>query len=107
MKLPRSVYNWISVIGSVIAIFSFLLIIILFLISTIFDKGSSYLGLFIYMALPSLMILGLILIPIGMLFRMRQDRRREKTSKKLPYIDLSDKRHRNAFIIFSLSTVLF
>ena len=62
MKLPKAYYNWTSFIGTLIAIISLLLIVILFVISTIFDQGGSYLGLFIYMALPALMILGLILI---------------------------------------------
>lgn len=107
MKLPRSYYNWISVIGSAVAIFSLLLIFILFLISTIFDIGSSYIGLFVYIVLPGLMIIGLILIPIGMMIRSKRVKRLESPERKLPYIDLSDKRHRNAAIIFSLSTVVF
>jgi len=108
MLLPRSFYNWISLIGAIIALVSLALIIFLFIIATVFNQGSSYLGLFIYIALPALMIIGLILIPIGMIVRIRHRRKMDReTRRKLPYIDLNDPQHRNAFIIFSIATLIF
>ncbi|NQV03804.1 MAG: NapC/NirT family cytochrome c [Bacteroidia bacterium] len=108
MKLPRSYYNWTSFIGSLIVVIALLLIVVLFVISTIFDQGSSYLGLFIYMALPALMIVGLILIPIGMLVNLKKNATEEGYKKrKKPTIDLNDKRHQNAFVIFIISSLVF
>jgi len=108
MKLPKAYYNWTSFIGTLIAIISLLLIVILFVISTIFDQGGSYLGLFIYMALPALMILGLILIPIGMIVNYKKNAREEGfEQRRKPYIDLNDRRHQNAFVIFVISSLLF
>jgi nitrate/TMAO reductase-like tetraheme cytochrome c subunit len=53
------------------------------------------------------MLLGLILIPIGMIRERKQRRKRaEGETKRLPWIDLNLPDHRNAFIIFSVVTVI-
>ncbi|MBP1667006.1 MAG: hypothetical protein H6Q23_1866 [Bacteroidetes bacterium] len=51
MKLLPAGRNWITIIGLLIASINFLMIIVLFLISTIFDKNDTNLGLFIYIIL--------------------------------------------------------
>lgn len=108
MKLPRSVYNWISVIGGAIALISFLMFIFLFAISFFFDQGSSYLGLFLYIVIPIFLVIGLILIPIGMIRKVRRDKRIEEGKELMrPYIDLNNRRHRNAFIVFIIGTTIF
>lgn len=65
-------------------------------------------GLVIYIILPSFLIVGLLLIPIGM---YRTHKRMAKMSpdemKRLPHFDLNDPRHRNAFSIFSFGTIIF
>ncbi|MBI9071532.1 MAG: NapC/NirT family cytochrome c [Melioribacteraceae bacterium] len=104
-KLPKSVYNWISLIGVTIAIISLFMIIFLFAISILIEQQSSYLGLIIFILLPSFLVLGLILIPVGMLISRKRRPRSEEF--KLPYVDLNNTRHRNAFIIFSVGTVIF
>jgi hypothetical protein len=107
MKLPPSYKNWLTIIGSIISSINLLLIILLFIISTIFNKGNSNLGLFIYIILPGFMILGLILIPIG-IFRERKRIRLHipEGVNRYPRIDLNDPRHRNAFVLFTVSTVV-
>lgn len=107
MKLPPSTRNWLTIIGAIIAVINLLLIVVLFIISTIFDKGSTNLGLFIYVILPGFFVLGLIMIPAGMIAERRRMRRVHETGeKRLPYIDLNNQQHRNAFIIFSVSTII-
>ena len=59
MKLPPSSKNWLTIIGSIIAAINLILILLLFVISTIFDKGNTNLGLFIYIILPGFLIFGL------------------------------------------------
>ena len=66
MKLPSSFKNWISITGSVLAIFNLAAILSLFILNWFFNFGGTYIGLFIYIVLPGFMITGLILIPIGM-----------------------------------------
>ena len=106
MKLPPSSKNWLTIIGSIIASVNLALIILLFIISTIFNKSNTNLGLFIYIILPGFMIMGLLLVPVGM-FRERSRLRKSVTHEaRLPRIDLNDPRHRNAFIIFTITTIV-
>jgi len=107
MKLPPSSKNWLTIIGTIIAMINLGIIIVLFIISTIFDKGSTDLGLFIYIVLPGFMIFGLLLIPIGMIrARKEQSKLSNRADARFPRIDLNDQRHRNAFIIFTISTII-
>lgn len=107
MKLPPSSKNWLTIIGSIIAGINLALIILLFIISTIFDKGNTNLGLFIYIILPGFMIMGLLLIPIGMIRERKRIRKLGAAEEsRFPRIDLNDPRHRNAFIIFTVTTII-
>jgi nitrate/TMAO reductase-like tetraheme cytochrome c subunit len=107
MKLPPSSRNWVTIIGSIIASINLLLIIILFIVSTAFDKASTYLGLFIYIILPGFLLLGLLMIPVGMIFSRRRVKRSSEIEKKrMPVIDLNDPRNRNAFFIFTVVTIV-
>ncbi len=108
IKLPHSVTNWISLIGSTIALISFFMILFLFAITTFLNRGSSYLGLIIYIVLPAFLIVGLILIPLGMYFKVRKEKKlRREIETKWPEINLNDVRHRNAFMIFTIGTTIF
>jgi hypothetical protein len=107
MKLPPSSKNWLTIIGSIIAGINLLLIILLFIISTIFNKSNTNLGLFIYIILPGFMILGLLLVPVGMIRERKRVRKLEVTGEaRFPRIDLNDTRHRNAFVIFTITTII-
>jgi hypothetical protein len=107
MKLPRTTKNWLTIIGAIVAVINMLLIIVLFIISTIFKNANTNIGLFIYIILPGFFVLGLLLIPTGMLIERRRMRRAKDTGRgPYPYLDLNDLRHRNAFIIFTVATVI-
>jgi hypothetical protein len=107
MKLPPTTKNWITIIGALISGLNLFLIIVLFIISTLFNKSETNLGLFIYIILPGFLILGLIMIPVGMVMtRKRYKSASEKESKRMPVVDLNDPRHRNAFIIFTIITII-
>jgi hypothetical protein len=107
-KLPSSVYNWITITGVTISTISFFMIVFLFVVSFFLDKGGSYLGLVIYIILPSFLILGLILIPIGMYKKSKADKRSGIPKEfRFPKIDLNDIKHRNAFFIFISVTAVF
>lgn len=109
-KLPLTTKNWLSLIGATIAVVSLFMIIFLLTVSIVFDQGGSYLGLVIYIILPAFLVSGLILIPIGMLRRRRKLKElgaRKFVDKPLPFIDLNDKRHRNAFAVFVFGTLIF
>ncbi len=107
IRLPRSTHNWVSVIGAVIAIIALFMIVFLFLVSVIMNESSSYLGLIIYILLPTIMIIGLILIPIGMFINIKKRNGRDTEEQEAwPKIDLNNERHRNAFFIFSFGTTI-
>ena len=107
MKLPSASKNWITIIGSIVAGLNLALIIVLFLISTIFGKEDTYLGLFIYIILPGFLLLGLIMVPVGMIITSRRMKKSKDEGKKLfPVINLNEKSHRNAFVIFTVVTII-
>jgi len=108
MKLPQSSYNWTSLIGAVIAIISLFMMGFLLAISLFINVGSSYLGLVIYIILPGFLLLGLILIPVGMVRRMKKLKREKVVEQsRWPQVNLNIKQHRNAFVIFVISTTVF
>jgi hypothetical protein len=108
LRLPKTYYNWTSIIGSTIALISLFMIVFLFVITSLFNQGGSYIGIVIYIALPTLLVTGLILIPIGMIIKYKK-KAKEKDRKELnwPSIDFNEPRHRNAFMIFSIGTTIF
>ncbi len=108
IKFPASAHNWISLTGAIIAIISLFMIGFLFTISLFLGRGAAYLGLVIYILLPSVLVLGLLLIPLGMYLKHRRDRKAKHPSKaEWPRVDLNNPAHRHAFFIFVGGTALF
>ncbi len=108
MKLPRTTQNWLTLSGATVALISLFMIIFLFVISTFFQEGHTYLGLVIYIILPGMLVAGLIMIPVGMFIHQRHLRKIDpETIPPWPYVDLNKPHHRNAFLIFLLGTVIF
>ena len=105
MNLPKSTKNLVTIAGTTIAIISFLIILLLFFISTLFESNNSFLGIFIYMVLPALMVFGLLLIPIGMIRAKRQEKRKVAGAPQYPLFDFNKPSTRNAAIIFLVGTV--
>ena len=108
LKLPYSSQNWISLIGVTIAFISLFMIIFLFSITAFSEEGRSYLGLVVYIILPVFLIIGLLVIPLGMYLKVMSEKRGKIISRSdWPQINLNDIRHRNAFFIFSIGTIIF
>jgi hypothetical protein len=108
MKLPRLVYNRISFVGAVIASLSLLMFIFLFILHTVSDTARvPYAGLVIFVVVPTFLLFGLILIPIGMFFEWRHWKRTGVRSiPTFPRIDLNNPRHLNAAFIFVVGSIL-
>ncbi len=107
MKLKYSYRNWITIIGALIAIINLLLIIVLFVMSTVLGKNATYLGLFIYIILPGFLVLGLIMMPVGILVSRKRAAAAAGDEKKLfPSVDLNNPKHRKAFIGFTVATLI-
>ncbi len=84
MKLPKTYYNPISLLGSIISSVCGLIIVFFMIANRLFDIGGSvYIGIFIYIVLPVFLIIGLILIPIGMSRRSKRIKREGEESTEL------------------------
>ncbi len=109
MKLPKSFYSWTSISGMALAGISFMLIIFTLLITFLFpSEGGSYLGLFTYIILPVFLVIGLVMIPIGTLRKMRRDKKRKvEREVKFPIVNLNEPSQRLAVLIFVIGTSIF
>jgi hypothetical protein len=105
-RLPDVYYNPISMLGVAIAIISLGTVLFLFLVELVSETTAIYVGIITYIILPSILIVGLLLIPVGALLQRRREKKYGKRELNLPRIDLNDPRHRFAFSIFSLGTIL-
>lgn len=109
MRLPKSFYSWTTITGAVLASISFLLIVFTLLINFLFpSEGGDYLGLFTFIILPVFLIIGLILIPVGTLRKMKKDRQRAvQREVKFPVVNLNDAQQRMVVFIFLIGTAIF
>jgi hypothetical protein len=107
MKIPKSAYNWLSAVGLILSVNCILLIIILFIISLTVGASNTYLGIFIYIMLPAVLVLGLILIPVGMLSTSRKKAQVPDTGQKWPVFDFNNNRTRRSLLIISAFTLTF
>lgn len=108
MKLPESVHNTLSYVGATIAVIALMAIVFLFILDVVASGGQApYAGIIIFIVLPSIMVGGLLLIPLGMILEHRRFLRTGKRSyRRWPVIDMNDVRHRNALAIFSTGSVV-
>jgi len=101
-------YNVITYIGVVIAFFVCIAELFLFVIEFFSDGSNVYFGIVTYIFLPVFFILGLILIPIGALWKRHCVLKGLSLAKpKSIFIDPSIPTHRNAIFIFIIGTTIF
>ncbi len=106
-KFPDLFYNPISMVGVVIATVTFGSILLLMISDILWKSFPPYFGIVTYILLPSVLILGLIVIPVGAFIERKRWRRMEESGElPLPRIDLNDNRQRTAFLFFSTGTLL-
>lgn len=105
--------NWITIFGSTLTTFSFVIIASLVWAEAVGIIHAPYIGLISFIFMPSFFVLGLVLIPIGALIARRRDRKRGVATGPgadlgLPRIDFNNPRTvRVALIIAFLSAVNF
>jgi nitrate/TMAO reductase-like tetraheme cytochrome c subunit len=108
MKLPRLAYNFLSSVGIAIAILSALTMVVLFSVSLLSEATNPYLGIVLYLVGPAVLFLGLVLIPAGMIWQARRERRLGVEAAALwPRLDLNVARQRRATMVFLLGLVGF
>jgi len=107
MKLPKSFYSWTTALGAALASVTLLLILFLVFISVVFHVGGDYVGLFTYIILPVFLIIGLVMIPVGIVIKIRKDKKQEVSlEEKLPVVDFNDPNQRRVVFLFGISTVI-
>ncbi len=106
-KNPRAFYNWLSLTGFILTANSLLLILILYLFSLLSEQTNSYLGLFIYIILPVFLVLGLILIPLGVIVTVRSKKNSQQGNDPWPVIDLNTRKDWATVVKIFLITMIF
>lgn len=109
IKLPQSYYNYVSILGTIVASIAWVTIIFLFIWAKIFHSGV-YFDLFIFLIVPGFLVTGLLMIAFGM-WRESKRLKKEKlgidAENKRLIINLNDHKTRNAIIIFIGVTCIF
>ncbi len=106
MRLPQVVHNWVSYLGVVVATLSFAVFWVLLILYLATGGSQPYAGLVLFIVFPAVFGVGLVLIPVGMFFEWRHQKRTgEKSIPRLPRIDLNNPAHRNAAFVFVLGSL--
>ncbi len=103
---PESFYNFVTLVGAVIAVVSFGLILFLVLLEAVAEQPKPYMGIIAFVILPVFLLLGLVLIAIGIIREHRRARKGKPSNLHLPQVDLNNPRHRTAFVVFSVGTIV-
>lgn len=103
---PSLTRNLVSIIGLAMAVVAAANIAFLVLLEAI--RPNPYIGIFAYMIIPGIMVLGLILIPIGMLLERRRRRKLAPGEvPRFPRLDLNVASQRSALAFFFSFTAVF
>ncbi|MFQ5945751.1 MAG: NapC/NirT family cytochrome c, partial [Anaerolineae bacterium] len=110
-ELPRQpglFRNWLTLLGVALALVSLANVLFLLLVDLFAVRANPYFGVFAYMIFPAVLILGLLVIPVGVLLeRWRRRRRAPGEIPTFPRIDLNVPAHRNVFGLVILFTAFF
>jgi nitrate/TMAO reductase-like tetraheme cytochrome c subunit len=106
-RFPEVVYNPLSVGGAALAAASFLTIIFLTAVEIFQERSPAYIGIISYIALPVPLVIGLLIIPIGILRERRRLRKGLPASTLHFSVDLGDTKQRRAVSLFASVTGIF
>jgi hypothetical protein len=95
--ISASTRNPLSLSGAILATASAAIIVTLLLLELFGGEVNPYAGLLVFLILPGVFVLGLVLIPIGIL-------RRPGRAVAFPILDLNLERHRTRFLGFAILT---
>jgi nitrate/TMAO reductase-like tetraheme cytochrome c subunit len=101
--------NGMSLAGAALTTAAAILFVSLFVGESLGLGGGPYLGILTFVIFPSLFVLGLVLIPIGIAWQRRRSRRAEErgeTLARLPVIDLNVGRTRTLLLVFLAATLV-
>ncbi|HBH04877.1 MAG TPA: cytochrome C, partial [Candidatus Rokubacteria bacterium] len=98
-----------TLLGAALALVSLANILFLLVVDVFIEaRAKPYVGVFAYIVFPAVMILGLLIIPLGLLLARRRRRRQAPEGiPAFPRIDLNLPSHRQGFGLFAGFTVFF
>lgn len=100
-------YNGVTYLGVFLALFFFIIEVFLFIFDFLAGSSNLYLGILTFAVLPAFLILGLILIPVGALWkRNRYFKGKADLKPHTLFINPELPTHRNAIFIFIIGTGL-
>jgi nitrate/TMAO reductase-like tetraheme cytochrome c subunit len=108
MKFPRLVHNRLSYAGLAVAGLALVAFALLAGLNALLGTGRApYAGLLIFVAVPSVLLLGLLLVPLGMALEwLRWRHVGGRPMPVFPVIDLNNPHHRNAMAVFVVGTIV-
>jgi uncharacterized membrane protein YidH (DUF202 family) len=104
--LPNSFYNPLTLIGTAIAVVSFGLTLFLMLLEAMAETPKPYMGIIAFVLLPAILIVGLLVAAAGVWREHRRARAGKSVEHHLPRVDLNNPRHRMAFTLVAVGTIL-
>lgn len=99
-RVPRTLGNPISILGATMAVFSIIIIVVLLLLNLTGTMSNPYTGILAFMVGPAVLVLGLILIPVGVVWQGRHP------TRGFPVINLNDPYHQQRVGFFLVSTFI-
>lgn len=98
-----------SLIGTALAVASLTLIVSVFMVQALGFEGGPYLGILSFLVLPVFFVIGLALIPIGIVRQRKRTARLAESGVVLPLfpvIDLNNETTRKSVVVFMVLTVV-
>lgn len=98
-------YNWLSLSGIILSVLGFVGGIVLLAMDFANPNATVYSGIFTYLIVPFILIVGLVLIVWGWLRERRRQRGANASFKRMPVLDLNERKHYVVFV--TIVTVVF
>lgn len=99
--------NPISLVGMALAVVAFLNILFLIFLDSFSHVSSPYVGILAYMVAPAIMVVGLVMIPIGMIVERRRRLRAVGVPDHVPRLDLNNPAQRSTMAFVLSFVVIF
>jgi nitrate/TMAO reductase-like tetraheme cytochrome c subunit len=110
IALPRLLLNPISIGGAMLAIASGLLIVLFVAVEISSDRTNPYLSIVGFLLFPTMMVVGMIAVPIGALLARRRLKRQVATGvaqpPMLPVVDFNNRSHQRAVVLIAVGGIV-
>jgi len=105
-RLPVAVRNPVSLLGVVVATATAMLFFALLVLEIFGYITNPYIGLLVFIAIPTVFVIGLLLIPVGAWWAKRRRRLVPETEPDWPVLDLRNPHQRTMFVAVLLLTIV-